>query len=64
MEFEKLPAHNSRHVKALNISAKINGRPMSKVLVDGAPTLNFIPYKYFKKLGKRMMRSFLQKFNF
>ena len=58
MEFdEKLHVHNSRHLKALNISARINGKPCSRVLVDGGSTLNLIPYKFFKKFdhGKNMM---------
>lgn len=38
MEFGKLPIHNSRHLKALNISAKINGRLVSRVLVNGGLT--------------------------
>lgn len=44
MELEKLTVHISKNLKTIKISAKINHRPDSKVLVDGESTLNFIPY--------------------
>ncbi|KAF7847472.1 hypothetical protein BT93_L2936 [Corymbia citriodora subsp. variegata] len=62
MEFEKVPIHNVKHLRALNILARINDRPMSKVLVDGSSILNPIPYKYFKKLGRMNNEIILSKF--
>lgn len=53
MEFEKLPICSFKHLMALNISAMINGKSVFEVLIEGGSTLNLIPYKFFKKLGKR-----------
>ena len=30
----------------------VNGRPMSKMLVDGGVSVNLTPYTTFRKLGK------------
>ena len=41
-----------RHLKALYINGFVNGRPMSKMLVDGGAAVNIMPYATFRKLGK------------
>lgn len=53
VELEKLHVHNSKHLRALNINVNVNARPISKVLVDGWFILNLIPYRFFRKLGRR-----------
>lgn len=53
MEFEKHSFQVSKHLRALKINAWIDGHPISKVLVDGGSTLNLIPSKLLRKLGKR-----------
>lgn len=52
VEFEKPPPNDSNHLRALNINAKINGQPVSRVFVDRGSTLNLIPYRFYKKLGR------------
>lgn len=49
--FEK-PDESSRHMKPLYIKGHINGRPISRMLVDGGATVNLMPYSVFKKLGR------------
>jgi len=44
MEFEKLFARSSNHLRALDINANINGHPVSKEIVDGGPTLTLVQY--------------------
>ena len=48
--FEK-PDESSRHLKPLYIKGHINGRPISRMLVDGGAAINFMPCSIFKKLG-------------
>jgi hypothetical protein len=51
--FQK-PDESSRHLKPLYIKGHINGKPISRMLVDGGAAVNFMPYSVFKKLGERM----------
>ena len=48
--FEK-PEESSRHLKPLYVRGHINGRPISRMLVDGRAAVNLMPYSVFKKLG-------------
>ena len=48
--FDKPVKH--RHLKALYVKAFIDGKPMSKMLVDGGASVNLMPYITFCKLCK------------
>ena len=48
--FDKPVKH--RHLKALYVKCFVDGRPMSKMLVDGGASINLMPYTTFHKLGK------------
>ena len=41
-----------RHLKALYVKGFVDGKPMSKMLVDGGAFVNLMPYTTFHKLGK------------
>jgi hypothetical protein len=50
--FEK-PADNERqHLKALFVKGRVDGQPMTKILVDGGAAINIMPYAVYWKLGK------------
>jgi len=48
--FNKQVKH--QHLKALYVKGFIDGKPMSKMLVDGGASVNLMPYTTFRKLGK------------
>ena len=48
--FDKPVKH--RHLKALYVKGFIDGKLMSKMLVDGGASVNLMPYTTFCKLGK------------
>ena len=48
--FDKSVKH--RHLKALYVKGFVDGKPMSKILVDGGASINLMPYTTFRKLGK------------
>jgi hypothetical protein len=48
--FDKPSQH--RHLKALYMKGFIDGKPMTKMLVDGGAAVNPMPYTMFHKLGK------------
>lgn len=50
--FEKRKGTEPRHLKPLYVKGLVNGKPMSKMLVDGGKTVNLMPYTTFRKLGK------------
>jgi hypothetical protein len=50
--FEKLE-ESSQHLKPLYIRGHIDGKPISRMLVDGGVAVNLIPYSVFKKLGRK-----------
>ena len=41
-----------RHIRPLYVRAHFNGKPVSKVLVDDGPTINVMPLRMLKALGK------------
>jgi hypothetical protein len=43
------------HLKALYIKGHINGKPISRMLVDGGVIVNLMPYILFTKLEDLMM---------
>ena len=48
--FDKPIKH--RHLKALYVKGFVDGKPMSKMLVDGGVFVNLMPYTTFRKLDK------------
>ena len=48
--FDKPIKH--RHLKALYVKGFVDGKPMSKMLVDGGASVNLMLYTTFRKLGK------------
>ena len=48
--FDKPSQH--RHLKALYMKGFVDGKPMTKMLVDGDTAVNLMPYTTFCKLGK------------
>ena len=48
--FQKLK-ESDNHLKALYMRGHINGRPISRMLVDGGAIVNLMPYSLYKKLG-------------
>jgi hypothetical protein len=49
--FEKLE-ESSQHLKPLYIQGHIDGRLISRMLVDGGATINLMSYSVFKRLGR------------
>lgn len=50
--FEKPEDKDRRHLRALFMQGFINGKPMTKMLVDGGAAVNIMPYAMLRKLGK------------
>jgi hypothetical protein len=48
--FQK-PKATENHLKALYLKGHINGKTISRMLVDGGAIVNFLLYSLFKKLG-------------
>ncbi|WVZ62799.1 hypothetical protein U9M48_012501 [Paspalum notatum var. saurae] len=46
------PEESSKHLKPLYLKGHINGRPISRMMVDGGAAVKFMPYSLFKKLGR------------
>jgi hypothetical protein len=49
--FEK-PKESSQHLKPLYIRGHIDGKPVSRMLIDGSAAINLMSYTVFKKLGR------------
>nr|AAX95307.1 Retrotransposon gag protein, putative [Oryza sativa Japonica Group]ABA93246.1 retrotransposon protein, putative, unclassified [Oryza sativa Japonica Group] len=49
--FEK-PDESNRHMKPLYLKGHVDGKPVSRMLVDGGAAVNLMPYSLFKKLGR------------
>jgi hypothetical protein len=49
--FEK-PEESSQHLKPLYIRGHIDGKPVSRMLVDGGTAVNLMSYTIFKKFGR------------
>ena len=49
--FEKPEKH--LHLKALYLKGFIDGKPLTKMLIDGGAAINLMSYSTFRKLGKR-----------
>ena len=50
--FEKPEGIENQHLKPLYVKGFVNGKPISKMLVDGGAAVNLMPYATFKKLGR------------
>ena len=48
--FQK-PSEKDNHLKALYMRGHINGKPVTRMLVDGGAIVNLMPYLLYKKLG-------------
>jgi hypothetical protein len=48
----KKPEESSQHLKPLYIWGHINGKPISRMLINGGAIVNLMPYSIFKKLGR------------
>jgi len=50
--FEK-PADDERlHLKALFVKGRVDGQPMTKILIDGGAAINIMPYTVYRKLAE------------
>jgi len=48
----KKPADNERqHLKALFVKGRVDGQPMTKIIVDGEAAINIMPYAVYWELG-------------
>jgi hypothetical protein len=50
--FEKPEGTKNRHLKPLYVNGFINGRLMSKMMIEGGAAMNLMPYATFRKLDK------------
>nr|AAU44286.1 putative polyprotein [Oryza sativa Japonica Group] len=50
--FEKPEGTGNRHLKPLYINGFVNGKPMSKMMVDRGAAVNLMPYATFRKLSR------------
>jgi hypothetical protein len=50
--FEKPEESKHQHLKALYVNLFVNGKPMGKMMVNGAAAINVVALATFRKLGK------------
>ena len=50
--FEKLEDEKRQHLKALFLKGFVDGKPVTKMLVDGGAAVNIMPYVMLCKLAK------------
>jgi len=50
--FEKPTDDERQHLKALFVKGRVDGQPMTKILVDGGAAINIMPYAVYQKLGR------------
>ncbi len=50
--FEKPEGIENWHLKPLYINGFVNGKPISKMMVDGGAAVNLMPYATLRKLGR------------
>lgn len=43
----------TKHLESLYVKAKINGKTLAKVFVDGGASFSIMPLTMFRKIGKR-----------
>ena len=54
--FEK-PKEPVKHLKPLYVRGHINGKPVTRMMVDGGAVVNLMPYSVFKNYNWMMMIS-------
>ena len=52
MILEKPYVEMTRHIKPLYVRAHLNGKPVSKVLIDNGSVVNVIPLRMLRALGR------------
>ena len=50
--FEKPADDERQHLKALFVKGRVDGQPMSNILIDGGAGINIMLYAVYRKLGK------------
>jgi len=50
--FEKTADNERQHLKALFVKGRVDGQPMTKILVDGGAAINIMLYAVYQKHGK------------
>jgi len=50
--FEKPADDERQHLKALFVKGRVDGQPMTKILIDDGAAINIMPYTVYRKLGK------------
>ena len=50
--FEKPTDNERQHLKALFVKGRVDGHPMTKILIDGGVAINIMTYAVYRKLGK------------
>jgi len=50
--FEKPEDEKRKHLKAMFLKGFVDGKPVTKLLVDGGGAVNIMPYTMLRKLGK------------
>jgi hypothetical protein len=50
--FEKPKDENRQHLKALFLKGFVNGKPVTRMLVDGGAAVNLMSYTMLRKIGK------------
>ena len=51
---EKPYVEMTRHIKPLYVRAHLNGRPVSKVLIDNGSMVNVMPLRMLRALGRNI----------
>jgi hypothetical protein len=49
----KKPEELSQHLKLLYVQGHIDGKPISRMLIDGGTAINLMPYSVFKRLRRK-----------
>jgi len=47
--FEKPVDNERQHLKALFVKGRVDGQPMTKILIDGGAAINIMPYAVYRK---------------
>jgi hypothetical protein len=50
--FEKPEDEKRQHLKALFLKGFVDGKPITRMLVDGGAAVNLMPYTMLRKIGK------------
>jgi hypothetical protein len=51
---DKQKGEKHQHLKALYLKGFVNGKPMTKMLVDGGTAVKLMAYTTYRKLGKTL----------